>query len=203
MGIAVTRRLTLLMLWATVLSAADFWLETPFYRWNDQEVGKMLTDSPWARKAEVYVKGKATGAGLIIRWQTAVPIRQAVARFHFGDESGTSEKIAQQLSREEPFYITGILGLPLSLAGPKPEELRSWVSLKVGSRPPVRPVDVLTEKLMSPALNVFFFFPKLQPGAHAITLGDETVEFVLESPLVEINQIFVLKELVFAGKLEL
>ena len=203
MGIGVKRRLTFLMLWATFLSAADFWVETPFYKWNDQQVGQMLTDSPWARKAEVYVKGKDTGAGLIVRWQTAVPIRQAVARFHYGDESGTSEKIAQQLSREEPYYIVGILGLPLALAGPKPEELKSWVSLKAGSRPPLRPADILTDKLMSQALNVFFFFPKLQPGARVITLDDETVEFALQSPLVEIRRTFLLRDLVYAGKLEL
>jgi hypothetical protein len=203
MGIGVTRRLAFLMLWATFLSAGDFWVEKKFSEWNSHEVGQMLTDSPWARKAEVYVKGKDAGAGLIVRWQTAVPIRQAVARFHYGDEAGTSEKIAQQLSREEPFYIVGILGLPLTLIGPKPEELKSWVALKAGSQPPLRPVDILTDKLMSQALNVFFFFPKQQPGAHVITLADETVEVVLESPLVEIRYTFPLKELVYAGKLEL
>jgi hypothetical protein len=203
MGIGVKRRLTFLMLWATILPAADFWVEKKFSEWNSQQVGQMLTDSPWARKAEVYVRGKDTGAGLIVRWQTAVPIRQAVARFHYGDEAGTSENIAQQLNREEPYYIVGILGLPLTLIGPKPEELKSWVSLKPGGQPPLRPVNILTDKLMSQALNVFFFFPKLQPGARLITLDDETVEFSLQSPLVEIRRMFVLKELVYASKLEL
>ncbi len=191
------------MLWAITLLAADFWIETPFYKWTDQEVGKMLTDSPWARKAEVYVKGKDTGAGLIIRWQTAVPIRQAVARFHYGDEAETSEKIAQQLNREEPYYIVGILGLPLTLAGDKPEELKSRATLKVGSEPPIQPLDILTEKLMNPAFNVFFFFPKAQPGAHLITLADETVEFSFETPLAQIRRTFVLKDLIYKGKLEL
>jgi hypothetical protein len=98
-------RLTFFMLWAPVLFAGEFRIETPFYKWSDQEVDKMLTDSPWARKAEVYVKGKDTGAGLIVRWQTAVPIRQAVARFHYDDQAGTLEEVAKQLNREEACYI--------------------------------------------------------------------------------------------------
>jgi hypothetical protein len=203
MRIGRAYRLTFLMLWAPFLFAGEFWIETPFYKWSDQEVDKMLTDSPWARKAEVYVKGKDTGAGLIIRWQTAVPIRQAVARFHYGDQTGTLEKVAKQLNREEAYYIVGIVGLPLTLAGKKPEELKSKAMLRIGSQPPVRPFDILTAELMSPAINVFFFFPKAQPGAHAITLADKTVGFSLETPLVRIRRTFVLKDLVYNGKLEL
>jgi hypothetical protein len=196
-------RLTFLMLWATILFAGDFWAETPFYRWSDQEVDRMLTNSPWARKAKVYVKGKDSGAALIVRWQTAVPIRQAVARFHYGDQAGTLDKVAKQLNRDEAYYIVGIVGLPLTLAGKKPEGLKSWVTLKAGSQPPTRPVDILTAELMSPALNVFFFFPKAQSGAHVITLADEAAEFSLKTPLVQIRRTFVLKELVYNGKLEL
>jgi hypothetical protein len=173
------------MLWAAFVLGADFWIETPFYKWSDQEVGRMLTNSPWARRAEVKVKGSvpagAPAVYIIVRWQTAVPIRQAVARFHFGEESGTSEKIAKMLDRNEPCYIAGVLGLP----GPLPA------------------IQLLTDKLMSGAYNVFFFFPKNEPGAHVITFEDEEVEFVLDSPLVEIRRPFKLSELVYNGKLEL
>ncbi len=195
------------MLWAAFVLGADFWIETPFYKWSDQEVGRMLTNSPWARRAEVKVKGSvpagAPAVYIIVRWQTAVPIRQAVARFHFGEESGTSEKIAKMLGRNEPCYIAGVLGLPGPLVGTNLEDLESAATLRIRNRPPIPAIQLLTDKLMSGAYNVFFFFPKNEPGAHVITFEDEEVEFVLDSPLVEIRRPFKLSELVYDGKLEL
>ncbi len=200
-------RAVLITLWAASVFGGDFWLETPFHKWSDQEVGRMLTGSPWAQKAEVKLKGNVPAGmpriSVIVRWQTAVPIRQAVARFHFGEESGTSEKIARMLQREEPCYIAGVVGLPGPLAGAKVEDLRSAASLRIRGRFPIPAVEILTDKLMSGAYNVFFFFPKQEPGAHIITLDDEEVEFVLDVPWMEIRRPFKLKELVYNGRLEL
>lgn len=56
---------------------------------------------------------------------------------------------------------------------------------------------------MSPALTCFSFFRKAHPGAHIVTLADKTIEFSLETPLVQIRRTFVLNELVSNGKLEL
>ena len=43
-----------LVAWAA-LTAADFWQETDFTAWTAQQVEKMLTDSPWARKVTVVI----------------------------------------------------------------------------------------------------------------------------------------------------
>jgi hypothetical protein len=126
-----------------------------------------------------------------------------VARFHFGEESGTSEKIAKMLHRQEPCYIAGVVGLPGALLGTNLEELKSSTTLRVKNLSPIPAVDILTDKLMSGAYNVFFFFPKQEPGAHIITLEDQEVEFVLDSPSIEIRRPFKLPELVYNGKPEL
>jgi hypothetical protein len=63
-------------------------------------------------------------------------------------------------------------------------------------------VDILTDKLMSGAYNVFFF-PKQEPGAHIIPLEDQEVEFVLDSPSIETRRPFKRSEVVYNGKPEL
>ena len=45
----------LLILFAFCLMAADFW-KKPYTEWNDKDVAKMLTDSPWARSTGVEMK---------------------------------------------------------------------------------------------------------------------------------------------------
>src|SRR5262245_35344399 len=45
---------TWLLAWAA-LTAADFWQEKDFTVWSDQQVEKMLTDSPWAKGVTVVV----------------------------------------------------------------------------------------------------------------------------------------------------
>ncbi len=45
---------TWLLAWAA-LTAADFWREKDFTVWSAQQVEKMLTDSPWAKRVTVVV----------------------------------------------------------------------------------------------------------------------------------------------------
>ncbi len=140
---------------------------------------------------------------VIVRWQTALPIKQAIARFHYGDYAQTSWKIGKMLALQEPYYIAGIIGLPQRLAGTNPDDLQSFATLKVGNLPPIRAVAVMNEKLMSAEVNVYFFFPKLQAGAHVVTAADSEVEMRLDAPKMEIRRKFKLKDLMYSGKPEL
>jgi len=45
-----------------VLAGADFWQETPFTAWSAQQVEKMLTDSPWAKKVVALAGSLREGA---------------------------------------------------------------------------------------------------------------------------------------------
>jgi hypothetical protein len=47
---------TWLLAWAA-LTAADFWQEKDFTVWSAQQVEKMLTESPWAKKVTIVVGG--------------------------------------------------------------------------------------------------------------------------------------------------
>jgi len=53
---------TLLFLCALCMWAADFWTTKPFTDWNDKEIQKVLTDSPWVGKITVSTPGGGGGA---------------------------------------------------------------------------------------------------------------------------------------------
>ena len=58
----------LFFLLAVGLWAADFWQSKSFTEWNDKDVAKMLTDSPWAHRVTISVgslapSGSGPGAG--------------------------------------------------------------------------------------------------------------------------------------------
>jgi hypothetical protein len=43
------------LLASATLAAADFWEEKDFTTWSPQQINKMLTDSPWAKKATIVL----------------------------------------------------------------------------------------------------------------------------------------------------
>jgi hypothetical protein len=43
------------LLASAALTAADFWEEKDFTTWSPQQIDKMLTDSPWAKKATIVL----------------------------------------------------------------------------------------------------------------------------------------------------
>ena len=47
---------------SAALTAADFWQEKDFTAWTAQQVEKMLTDSPWARRVTVVIGSLREGA---------------------------------------------------------------------------------------------------------------------------------------------
>jgi hypothetical protein len=58
------RKITILILLAAVsLWAADFWIAKPFTDWNEKDLQKLLTDSPWAHKATVAIAGGRSARG--------------------------------------------------------------------------------------------------------------------------------------------
>ena len=51
-----------LLAWA-VLAAADFWEDKVYTSWSEEEVERMLTDSPWSREVTVVVGGASGRTG--------------------------------------------------------------------------------------------------------------------------------------------
>lgn len=126
--------LTLLLMFVAVgvLWAADVWVAKPYTAWDDKDVLKIMSDSPWARKVSVTFKSvpgggaaasDGTGGGgdpldsdLTVRWQTAPTMLQATVRKKFADEAGTNPAAQSELQPDAKYYIIWVAGLPGALS---------------------------------------------------------------------------------------
>ena len=156
----------LLLLCALCMWAADFWTTKPFTEWDDKEVQKILTDSPWAAKVTIANGsggappsrsrvggggrggggrgggrsgpqgdsttadpgidggggagggggfgggGGPTGIDVVLLWQTALPVKQALIKRQYGAEAGTSPEAKAKLDQVDQVYVLTLLGMP-------------------------------------------------------------------------------------------
>jgi hypothetical protein len=116
--------------------AEDFWTVRHPDQWSEQEIKRMVTDSPWARELTARVKGSdalfesplsageaAPAPRIVVRWDSAAPVAEACAkggmeRYLFSCASkllflsGLSQKF-EELSKE--FYIVSMSNYPNTL----------------------------------------------------------------------------------------
>jgi len=165
-----------------------------------------------------------------VRWHTALPIKQAVAKMRFGDEAATAPQAKQMLERQENAYIIGLSGLPPAMlrggGGGRPgggpgaegkggppregggggaamgERMKQAVQLKRKDKEPLKPVNVQAEMdQATQRANVYLIFPREE--ATQITLDDKEVELEIKLGQNDIKRKFKLKDMVYDGKLEL
>jgi hypothetical protein len=139
---------------------------------------------------------------VFLRWQTALPIKQALARAKYKDKVETSEDAAKSLAREESQYILGVIGLMGPPNAFDKNLLKTACTLKIGDLAPMPAADVLVDR-QGMSTNLYVAFPKTQEGAHQIVATDKDVEFILKAPTMEIKGKFSLKDMVYQGKLEI
>jgi hypothetical protein len=244
---------------AVCLWAADFWQAKPFADWNDKDVQKMITNSPWAKSISVAMSGPTAsmpggavaGAGgdgtdpakpiseggggrggrggaaavtpaggggasgdVVLRWQSALPVKQALARVKYGAEATTSTEAKEALDRQETAYVIVASGGALRSAfRGDPEAIRKALidqtRLSVKGKEPLKPADVQVGTSGAggargrggppPAIEIYFLFPKSTP----LTVDDKEVEFATKIGDLALKNKFQLKNMVFNGKLEL
>jgi hypothetical protein len=140
----------------------------------------------------------------ILRWQTALPVKQAIARMRYKDEVEKSEDASKSLSRQETQYVLSVSGL-MVMGGPNAPKQDVWkagATLKIGNLPPIPPSDVLIDR-QGMSTIIFFAFPKGQDGSHVVEEKDKSMEFQLKTPSVELKGKFSLDDMVYQSKLEM
>lgn len=138
----------------------------------------------------------------LVRWHSALPVKQALMRAKFGDEVATSREAAEFLARSETAYVVGVSGLPAHLAPAEAAQLRANAFLRRKGRPLLPAVDAQVASGES-SVYLLLFFPRSQDGSAAITPADGQVELQLQLGLLNLRRSFKLKDMVFEGKLEL
>jgi len=137
-----------------------------------------------------------------VRWQTALPIKQALVKMKFGAEAATSTQAQQLLTSADDVYLIVMEGLPQRMAqmgGARLQEnLKKSTMLKRGDKPPILPMQIevgVAEKMVL----VYYAFPRTD----AIELEDKDVEFISKVGPMEFKKKFKLAEMVMGGKLTL
>ena len=119
--------LAVVLLYASMLSAAADWQTKEPAHWTDDDVNQILTDSPWSAIAKLYQSldspsGRPKSVRVTIQWQSALPVRSAMAK-----ESGGTVDLVRDDALEE--YVVIVTGLPAKDYGLTTRNLVSTISL--------------------------------------------------------------------------
>ena len=146
--------------------------------------------------------GGPSGVSVTLLWQTALPVRQALAKRQYGAEAGTSPEAKAKLDRVEQVYVLTMLGVPgfalASTQGDKKAALLDSTMLAVNGKPPLKASDVQVSGGRG-ASTLSFLFPKTT----TFTAEDKEFEFVSKFGTTTVKHKFKLKDMVFNGKVEM
>ena len=132
---------------------------------------------------------------VLMRWASALPIKQAMARARYGSEAAENPDAQRAFAREETQYIIAVLGVPPRFARGRPEQVRKAAFLHVKGKDPIEAADV-KQDLRDTGVNLFLYFPK-----QTLTADDGDIEVALKLGAANIKQKFKLKSMLVDGKL--
>lgn len=113
---------------------------------------------------------------LLIRFDEALPVKQAKIKFNMGESTEPTPEMQQYLAQRNPSYVVAVEGLPAMLArlGENSERLLGTARLRRRNKEDILPekVDV---KSQSTVVFLYYF-----PRSAAIELADKDVEFYMK-----------------------
>lgn len=134
---------------------------------------------------------------VVVRWESALPIRHAGARRDILAGKLKQEEAEQRLNAKPEVYVIGVSGLPMPmLGGVSPEKIKASSFLKPDKGDPIKLQNL--QKTKSERPDIFFVFPR-----SAIATDCKTVEFVTTLGRIEIRKKFALKDMAYDGKTEM
>lgn len=143
------------------------------------------------------------GLSVTIRWQTALPVRQAQMRAKYGKEAATAPGARKILDQEPARYVISVAGIPgalVTLGGTETAKhsIQDQTTLTVKGKPALHP-DAVEFVASGGSVDVLLAFPKTSP----FTPADQEIEFASRIGTVDVKYRFRLKDMVVRGKLEL
>ncbi len=145
---------------------------------------------------------QAPSVEIVARWQSALPIRQALVRLKFGaeaDKSAEAAKVLEQQERPYEIVLSGPMGMFL---GAKPEEAQKALSEVTSlSSPRTGAINPTQIEVGNPGktMDVIFVFPRTMP----FTVEDKEVELTTKLGTSTLKYKFKLKDMMVNGKLEM
>ena len=193
--------------------------------WSAKDVERVLNDSPWARRVTIELPGgpggsngigrsRNTGPGApggesrlleyLVRWDSATPIREALARARKHLAPAGSVKSPMNADSSESFYILSLIPVEFNPAqrpkapdGDAQNRIKSLTTLHRKRHEDLHPTAIAAPSEGSGIL--VHYFPKSDP----VTLEDTDVEFRTCAAPARVGVTFPLKEMVFDNLLAL
>jgi len=143
----------------------------------------------------------ASSIPVTVVWESALPVRQALARRKYGAEAGTSPE-AQKFLDQNGSYVIAVAGIPDALAQASAARgkaaLLAGTNLSVKGKPPLNATGVEVGP-PGKVVEVIFTFAKTAP----FSMDDKDIEFSTQFGAVAVRYKFRLKDMLYQGKLEL
>jgi hypothetical protein len=134
-------------------------------------------------------------------WESALPVKQALARRKYGAEAGTSPE-AQKFVDQSGSYVIAVAGIPDALAQAGAARgkaaLLAETRLSAKGKPPLHATGVEVGP-PGKVVEVIFTFAKTAP----FSIEDKEVEFSTQFGAAAVRYRFRLKDMLYQGKLEL
>jgi hypothetical protein len=139
---------------------------------------------------------------LIVRWQTALPVAQALVKTQYGSEAVSSPDAQKRLQPETKYYVIWISGLSASMR-PQGEEatkaLLAATTLSAKDKDAIAPIEVQYSGPGRGNFDAHFVFPRTA----MLTADEKEVDFATKFGKTAIKAKFKLKDMVINGKLDL
>lgn len=159
-----------------------------------------VTDGRWDGGVGPPVDDSAPKLPVTIRWESALPVREALLRSRSGDHLSVFGDAHAKLNGPGSNYIITVIGLLTNDQSRDRErvrkELMGAAKLVRTGKAPVRPEDV---ELDATANAIQVFFPRTDP----ISLNEREVTFELQFGSMTVQKKFRLKTMIYKGKLDL
>lgn len=174
-----------------------------FPDWSDDDIDRILTDSPWAAWLTVPIEKPPTRTEvyLVVRWKSALPVRQALALTEFGREGLQHPQAVEALTREPANLQLQIAGFPALLFTDRAPDLESqlrrtaWISIPGQS--PVPPESAAVPPHGNHLMAELSF-----PRFASLTPADKSIRLAATVDGARIEREFKLKEMLYQGRLE-
>jgi hypothetical protein len=159
-----------------------------------------VTDGKWDGGVGRAIDDSAPKLPVAIRWDSALPVREALLMSRSGNHLSAPADAKQKLNEREKDYIITVIGLltndQLRDRERVRKELMGAAKLVRTGKPPIRPENVEPDP-SSGAIHLSF--PRTEP----ISLTDKEVTFELQFGSMVVEKKFKLKAMTYKGKLEL
>ena len=169
-------------------------------RMNDDPMGDVGGRGSRNRVGEE--SGPVNATTLTVRWQSALPVREALVKLKYGKESATSPEAKKFLEAPETAYVVAVGGIiPGMIRGDNESAKKALMeqsSLAAKGKDALRPADIQVGRAAR-GTEIYFVFPK----SAEFSVDDKEIEFATKIGSFAVRQKFKLKDMMFEGKLAL